>query len=916
MSIPNQKLLAFYVEILSTNLQSMLNKGHLFLFLLSLGFSAFSQNGGSHKKDYTTAWAEGAVEIDGKLDDEAWNQVEWGGDFVGHRPEFMVDPSQKTQFKILYDAKFIYVAIRAFDTEPEKIERRMTRRDGFDGDRVSIMFDSYYDKRTAFSFTACASGVKGEEYVSNNGDNWDETWDPIWYLKTSIDNEGWIAEFKIPLSQLRFANKEHHTWGIQVSRNFFRGNEIYTWQPVDPNSPGWVHLFGELNGITGIKPQKQLEIQPYVLASLEKYPKEEGNPFRDTGREYMGNVGLDAKIGITSDITLDLTFNPDFGQVDADPSAVNLSAFQLFFPERRPFFLEGSNLLSFRTSGGPNNLFYSRRIGGRPNGNPSDVQYIDRPDNTRLIGAAKVTGKNAKGFSWGILESLSNREHADVQYNDGSRGSEVVEPYTNYVVARAQQDIDGGKTVVGAIVTNVRRFDNRGNELELLHDQATSAGIDLDHNFKDRKYGMEFRAMFSRVEGTQEAIYETQTAPERFFQRTDNNHKDADPTRTSLTGSAGTFSFGKRSGNWRWVVGSNYKSPELVLNDAGFLRQTDDVNNWFWSQYRIPKLTKLFRWQNYNFYAEYNNDFGGAITNRGMNFNMNWEFLNYWGFGQGMWIGGSRVSNADLRGGPAIKYPGNINYWYWIGSNSRKKVRVSLNNWFNWGRNDFRKSSGLSLEINMRPSDAMQVTVSPSINWNRNDLQWVANAEVNQQQEYILARVEQETYNLSIRANYNITPNLTIEFWGQPFLAKAQYSQYKRVLNASAENMSDLVQNLDEEFRFPTENEINQYIVDNPDSGYESVEDFPSDAYGLFLNDEASFDDVVHNPDFSSVSLRTNMVLRWEYIPGSTLFLVWSKNQRSGSSDGSRGFSDMFSTLGDLEGTNTFLIKYTYRFIL
>ncbi|MEQ6166469.1 MULTISPECIES: DUF5916 domain-containing protein [unclassified Ekhidna] len=863
----------------------------LFFTLLSVIHAQESEE----RKSYTTAWREGEIVLDGKLDDDAWDKVEWGGDFVGHRPDFNVEPYQQTKFKILYDAKFLYVGIRALDTEPEQIVKRMSRRDGFDGDFVEINIDSYNDKRTAFSFTASVSGVKGDEYVSNNGNNWDSTWDPIWYLRTSVDDEGWVAEFKIPLSQLRFANKENHTWGIQFTRRIFRKEERSTWQAVDPNAPGWVHLFGELNGITGIKPQKQLEIQPYVLASLDKYPKEEENPFRDSGEEFKGNVGLDAKIGITSDITLDLTFNPDFGQVDADPSAVNLSAFQLFFRERRPFFLEGSNLLSFRTSGGTNNLFYSRRVGGRPHGYPENVEYIDYPNNTRILGAAKITGKNANGFSWGVLESLTNKERADVQYEDGSRGEEVVEPYTNFLVARAQQDIEGGKTVVGAIVTNVKRFDNRGNELEYLHDQATSAGIDLDHNFKDRKYGMEIRAMFSRVDGTMGAIYRTQTASERFFQRPDNNHKEVDSTRTSLIGSAATFAFGKRSGNWRWTVGSNYKSPELVLNDAGFLRQTDDLNNWFWTQYRVNKITNTFRWQNYNIYAEYNNDFGGAVTNRGINFDMNWEFKNYWGFGQGVWVGGTRVSNADLRGGPSIRYPGNVNYWYWIGTNSRKKVRVSFNNWFNWGQNSYTKSSGISLNINLRPMDAMQISISPSVNWNRDDLQYITQQDFENDTRYILGRVEQETYSMSVRANYNITPNLTLEFWGQPFIAAGDYSQFKRVHLPNAESY-------DSRFHLYEDSQI---VFDEENSMYEIYENGSSDP-------DYTFDD----PNFNVVQFRSNFVMRWEYIPGSTLFMVWANNGSYFDQSRNNSFNDLTSHLSGLTGNNTFLIKYTYRFIL
>ena len=874
----------------------MQRKGLLLVFLCALFSVIHAQEVIEPTKTYTTAWRQSDIVIDGKLDDEAWNQVEWGGDFVGHEPEYKAEPSEETQFKILYDDKFLYIGVRAFDREPEKIVKRMSRRDGFDGDWVEVNIDSYNDKRTAFSFTASVSGVKGDEYISNNGNNWDSTWDPIWYLRTSVHDKGWIAEYKIPLSQLRFADKENHRWGIQFTRRFFRKEERSTWQPINPTDPGWVHLFGELNGIKGIKSQKQLEIQPYVVASTERYEKDEENPFRDTGRSSDLNVGLDAKIGITSDITLDLTVNPDFGQVEADPSAVNLSAFRLFFREQRPFFLEGNNVLTFPTSGGRNNLFYSRRIGGPPKGSLSDdVAYADVPNQTRILGAAKITGKNAKGFSWGILESLTNRERADVIYEDGSSGTEVVEPFTNYVVARAQQDINEGKTVVGAMFTNMNRFNNRGNDLELTHDQAQSGGIDINHNFKDRKYGFTFKYMFSHVEGTPGAVYQTQTASERFFQRPNNSHKSVDSTRTSLVGSAGTFSVGKRSGNWRWSIGSNYRSPELALNDLGFLVNTDNVNNWLWTQYRVTKPTKIFRWQRYNFYTEQNMDFGGTNLGSSGEFNVNLDFQNYWGFGNGIFIEGTNISNADLRGGPSITYPGGINYWYWIGTNNRKKVRVSFNNWFYWGNEDFSKSSGMNLNITMRPTDAIRLSIRPNISWNRNDLQYINQTDFNGETQYILGRVEQETYQLSIRANYNLTPNLTLEFWGQPFIAKGEFSDFKRVHIPNSESYQERFRMFEpDEISFNTESEE-----------YEVFETGSTDA-------DYSFSD----PDFNIVQFRSNFVMRWEYIPGSTLFLVWSSNGSSFDNGENNSFRELRSQLRSLNRTNTFLIKYTYRFIL
>ncbi|MEQ8240873.1 MAG: DUF5916 domain-containing protein, partial [Cyclobacteriaceae bacterium] len=802
-----------------------------------------------------------------------------------------VMPSQSTQFKILYDAKFLYVGIRAFDSDPDQIVKRMSRRDGFEGDFVEINIDSYADKRTAFSFSASVSGVKGDEYITNNGDNWDSTWDPIWYLKTSVDDQGWIAEFKIPLSQLRFADKENHTWGLQIMRRLFRNEERSTWQPINPTAPGWVHLFGELNGIKGIKPQKQLEILPYVVGQTETYPVEEENPFRNTGKEQNTNIGVDAKIGITSDITLDLTVNPDFGQVEADPSRVNLSAFRLFFREQRAFFLEGANTLTFPTSGGINNLFYSRRIGGSPKGSPDgeNIAYMDKPSQTRILGAAKLTGKNAKGFSWGILESFTDRAFATVIDTVGARRKEKVEPYTNYFVARAQQDIDGGKTVFGGFFSSVHRMGNDENGLELLHDNAHSGGFDLDHNFKNRNYGFILRGMYSQVNGSQGAIYRTQTASERFFQRPNNRHTTLDSTRTSLTGTVGTFAIGKRSGNFTWTVGSNYRSPSLALNDIGFLVQTDNINNWFFTRYRVIAPNRFFRSQNYRLYGEQNIDFGGVQTSSSSQISGSVELLNLWQLGQEIGFSGQRISNADLRGGPSIIYPGGTNYGYWIGTNPQNKLRMSFNNSYNWRNQNFAKSSNYSFNIRYRPIDAMSLSLSPEISKDRNNLQYINQFSSESGTQYLLGRVIQETYSMSMRMNYNITPNLTLEFWGQPFIAKAEFDQFKWVDNSTSDTYSA---------RFID-------IAQSQITLSESKTTYTFD--GQFELDD---------PDFNLVEFRSNLVARWEYIPGSTLFLVWANNGSYSDLEEDNNFNTLTNKLTDLKGTNTFLLKYSYRFVL
>jgi len=357
----------------------------------------------AQKKIYHTNRFETAKpKIDGFINEAAWDAVVWDGDFTQWEPANGALPSQRTQFKIIYDDNYLYVAIRAFDSIPSEIVQRMSRRDGFEGDFVEVSFDSYHDFLTAYSFTATVAGVKGDEKITEDGENWDETWNPIWYLKTSVDDLGWIAEMKIPLTQLRFSKDTAQVWGLEVKRKIFRKEERSLWQPIDNAENGYVSRFGELYGLKNLKPKRQFDVTPYVVGSYEHYKKEEGSPFY-TGSEFHARAGVDAKIGLTNNITMDLTINPDFGQVEADPSEVNLTAFESYFDEQRPFFIEGRNIFQFslQPGGGDmsnNGLFYSRRIGRSPQYYPDEYDYVRMPENTKILGAAKISGKTKKDF--------------------------------------------------------------------------------------------------------------------------------------------------------------------------------------------------------------------------------------------------------------------------------------------------------------------------------------------------------------------------------------------------------------------------------------------------------------------------------------------------------------------------------------
>lgn len=871
-----------------------------FIFLLALisnGIIIQAQT--DTLKSYTTTFSKDAPEIDGVLDELAWTEVEWaGGDFRQLTPDKGKPASVQTKFKILYDAKNLYVAILALDPEPDKIAKRMSRRDSFEGDMVEINLDTYFDKRTAFSFTASASGVKGEEYISNNGDDWDPGWDPIWYLKTSTTSEGWIAEFRIPLSQLRFANLKELTWGIQVMRIFFRKEERSLWQYIPPDAGGWVHLFGNLKGIKGIKPQKQLEIQPYAVVNTETFQQEQGNPYK-TGTSSNASFGLDAKIGLTSDITLDLTVNPDFGQVEADPSQVNLTAFELFFEERRPFFTEGNNTLNFPTSPfNSDNLFYSRRIGRPPQTDAATddqydddtPEYVKAKSRTTILGAAKLTGKNKKGFSWGILESVGAKEYAEID-SLGHRRKQVIEPLTNYFASRAQQDINKGNTVIGAMFTATNRK-IEDHLLDWLHDEAYSGGIDFLHHWKKREYYISTKGIISHVKGSKEAIAYTQLSSERFFQRPDNDYTEFDPNRTSLTGTGGQIIVGKKSGNIISDLGVIWQSPGLELNDIGFMAQTDNITQWFWMQYRVQQPKGATRWQRYNInqWSEY--DFGLRNLNNGYNVNAHAQFTNYWTWGGGVSYNTHNISNADLRGGPSIRYPGNMYYWTYVMTDSRKKLYAEINPELSVGHKNFSLNFDLNMEITYRPINALNFTVAPSFSKNNNEMQYVATTDVSGNMRYVVAEIDQTVARISFRVTYMLTPNISIQYWGQPFGSSGKYSNYKIVTDSRASSYS---QRFDQ---IPTE-----WLKLNS-SYFEVDEDNNGTA-------EYGFD----QPDFNFGQFRSNLVVRWEYIPGSTLFLVWTQ-ERNGAFYDTHPEHEKYSLEFQEKGHNIFLLKYTYRFVL
>lgn len=839
-------------------------------------------------------------EIDGQLQDEIWQSGTWETDFIQRQPNENTPPSEQTAFKILFDAKYLYIGIRMYDQAPRSINRRMSRRDGFEGDWVEVVLDGNGDLRSAFSITLSAGGVRGDKIISMNGSNEDNFWNPIWVAKTNIDEEGWTAEMKIPFSQLRFGKLQNTTWGLQVRRKYFKQEETSVWQRVPLNASGWVSEFGKLEGLQNVGAQKLMEIQPYVVTSFETFKKEPPNPFKSKNITNI-TAGVDGKIGVTNDLTLDFTINPDFGQVEADPSAIALDGFQLFFEEQRPFFVENKEILNYQFSTpkiwsiyNNDNLFYSRRIGGKPHGNanPLSNEYVEAPERTTILGAAKFGGKTQKGLSIGILEAVTTTEYANI--SDGTTDRiELIEPLTNYFVGRVQQDFNNRNTFIGGIVTTTNR--NLDETLEsLLHKNATTFGLDFFHQWNNRNYYVGANFIASNVQGSKEAILKTQTSIPHLFQKPDASYASVNPDKTSLTGQGGDVKIGKMgSGHLTFEFGLTWRSPELELNDMGFMREADVIFNYGGVDYNFFKPFSVFR----NAVIKYKHwvfaDFGGRINFADWDMEMRGVFNNNWNAHLGFFTQPHIYSRSLLQGGPRIKLPDQHGSYWGLGSDRRKKISFSYYGWTNTGNSDSHFLLENSITIRYQPADKLNISLSPGYTFVNNRLQYINTSQNGDEQRHITALLDQKTLRLALRLNYTLTPNLTIQYYGQPFVSAGKYERFNFVQAPLAHAYAEQLAFFDNEQIFKDAT-LGNYLIDE--------------------NKDGNTDYQFRNPDFSFAQFQSNLVLRYEYKPGSEIFLVWSQNATDYGMPRARFMEDVNQQLLGITPNNTFLIKMTYRF--
>ncbi len=831
-----------------------------------------------------------APRIDGLLTDEAWASAPVATDFTQLEPEEGAPATERTEVRVLYGNDALYVAFRAWDSAPDSIVGQLTRRDADSySDAVHVLIDSYHDRRTAFHFAVNPAGVKLDLYRYDDTEE-DSSWDAVWDAAARIDDEGWTAEFRIPYSQLRFGNQDDQTWGINFAREVARRNETATWAPIRESDAAVVSKSGELQGLRGLGRPSRMELRPFTLARLTRAPGEEENPFYQSN-DFFSSGGLDLKYGVTNDLTLDVTVNPDFGQVEADPAQVNLTAYETFYPEQRPFFIEGAAIYRFGIGigdGDQNNesLFYSRRIGRPPQGRPDDGGgFSQAPDVSTILGAWKLSGKTQDGWSVGLLHAVTAEETAQLQGPDGSRWEDPVEPFSNYGVARVQKDFRAGRSAVGFIGTATNRDKEVADSL-LLRTGAYTGGFDFRHRFGlDDRFLVNGYLLGSHVRGSPGAMEATQRSPARYFQRPDADYVEVDPTLTSMNGWAGKMELFKVGGGfWRWGTSVNARSPGFEPNDLGYQRESDLILHAGFVGYNHYTPSERLRQWNLSVNAWHGWTFGGERVATGGNLNGSLTLPNYWGGFAGVNRDFEAFSNSTLRGGPLLRREARTNGWFGFFTDSRKAVQANLSN--NWSRASETDSWSWSTSANLRwrPSGRVNLNAGPFLERTVNELQWVDRVAA-QGEHYIFGRIDQKTVGLTSRVDFTFKPDLTLQLYAQPFVSAGGYQDFKEVADPRARRLAE------------------RY------TGLAPV--LSGDEYRVDLDGDGT-PESFSKPDFNFQQFRSTLVLRWEYRPGSLLYLVWSQGRNNVTGDGTLVLDDNFRDLFRGRADNVFMFKMSY----
>ncbi len=805
-----------------------------------------------------------AVKIDGDLSEPVWARAPDVTDFLQREPTEGAAPSHPTAVRVAFDTSNLYVAVRAGEPDADRMRALLTRRDDSSpSDWIHVFIDSQHDHRTAFQFSVNPAGVKLDSYWFNDTND-DRGWDAVWDVAVSRSPDAWTAEFRIPLSQLRFHPAASGVFGFAVAREIAHMNETDTWPLLARSASGFVSSFGELSGLLLTGAEKHFELMPYAVSQVKTAPVDAGNPLARSP-DPGASAGLDVKYKLGAGLTLTGTINPDFGQVEADPAVVNLSGFETFFAERRPFFVEGSGNFTFDMDCGDGNctgLFYSRRIGRTPHGtiDAPEHGYVTQPTNSTILGAAKLTGRIGR-FSIGALNAVTRTEDARlVSGPDLARSSVPVEPATSYSIVRVNREF-ADNSRLGFIVTSTNRSLPEELRPTVAADAVTS-GVDGDWRLAGR-YSLKGNWVGSAVRGSPGAIGDLQQNYVHAFARPDAAHLGFDPARTALDGHAGGLSVNKIAGRkTRFTSSVSYKSPGFDTNDLGYLQRADDIFLVNWLQLIRDTPTTHVRSFRLNFNQWESWNFGGDRRALGGNVNAHWVLTNNWGVGTGFNVNRQGFDDRLTRGGPGGDVPGNVNQWGYLNSDDRK--RASFSTFMSWVRAPHgSRSWSVSPGVSIRPSPGLEARIGIDASRNHADAQWVENLTSDPVKHYVFGTLDQTTVGISMRLNYTLNPRLSVQLYGQPFVSSGAYTDFRELADGRAANYDE--------------------------------------RYAPFAYEG--------EPDFNYRSFRTTNVLRWEYRPGSALFVVWQQGREDTGARGDFRFGRDFGRAFTTPGTNVFLVK-------
>lgn len=851
------------------------------------------------EREFQAYRIEEEINIDGVLDENIWQNPAVSG-FTQKDPDEGASATFKTEVWVGYDSEALYIAARMYDPAPDSIVGRLGRRDAYiNSDWFKISLDTYHDHRSGFSFSINPSGSIQDEALYN--DSWsDDSWDGVWEGAVRIDKKGWTVEIRIPYSQLRFPERESHIWGINFRRFIQRRNESDYLVMVPKNENGYVSRFAHLVGIEGIKPPGHMEILPYIVTRGEYFKTSPGNPFND-GSEYFSDVGFDLKLGISTNLTLDATINPDFGQVEVDPAVVNLSAYETFYEEKRPFFIEGSNIFEFGRGGATSywgfnwsnpDFFYSRRIGRPPRGYALHQGYVNMPRRTTILGAVKLSGKIKEGWSLAALNAVTAREYAEID-SSGYLFKNEIEPLTYYAVVRSQRESSEGRYGFGIIGTGVFRNFKDSFLKYILSSRSYSFGIDgwtfLDRN---KSWVITGWAGGSRVEGEREVILALQQAPQRYYQRPDAEHLGIDSSAISLNGWGARFVLNKEKGNVIFNAGLGAISPGFDTNDMGFFWRGDVLNGHISAGYFWSRPGKIFRSKSINLATFRNYDFGSTKTGEGYFIFMNGQLLNYWGFMGSFGLNPGTVSTRATRGGPIMKNPG-FRFLNVHGYSDRRKSLVLMYGGSYGGSDDGSYNWRINAGITIKPNSRFRIRLNPNYSQNHTVTQWVIKyddpaAAQTYGTRYVFSQLDQKSISMSTRFNWTFTPKLSLQLYMHPLLSIGDYHGFK-------------------EFSMPGTYRFREYGSDG------STINYSNNTYNVDPDDEGPIDPFSFvNPDFNFKSLRGTAILRWEYQPGSILYIVWTQDRTNLENPGDFSLRRDVSNLMSSNSDNVFLIKVTY----